>query len=1407
MRCSGCEEATEKTRFCKSENSDPMHSAHGLLWSVAWATRRRRPTQRGDAGERSVEQAGPRAVLARFWFARRNVCKGRATLLPLLAFLASLPVAGSNELRMAGDLWPMMVGGGGTRSAELMTIREAFEEHEADTARLPTWKSMGAFDKGIHCAGYDDVKRDNFRRVQEAILERGIATTFSEWDGIDDSIPDAKLNWRELRMGFRRLVFFDAFGKQVILSVQDIEMLIREMTDDDTDEFIASEWGSSFYRTDGSSEEALAKHYKGQPKTLRDGGTDNVMCTSEAGKDLEICGFVDLQGFTKTVNQKADMKYSENCNGHGVCDLSVGVCHCQPGWSGFNCSEPDKPCSGVTTLKQSYGSFTDGYGVGRVYGHKLNCTWIIEPEHHDTYGLPMMFTFVFFNMEVGFDAVDLYEAPYVDIQFKLKAMGVGGTFPKDRWAMPHSIVVGNGKKIAINFGTDDANPSGLYYGFKILFGRLDLKYLKALSYPLLAPGCNRKFSAEDPRCLDRGCTNCGVTLDEDTDDAIFMGSPENMCFSSFQPSNATAFNVSQDYYVCDEALRKLWLTFTVGDLITTRTPCNRGLMKPVTPKTFVYDRPEFILGSGPPEMKIPALEEGQAFQRGYITSDWWASCSLNCQGQKRAENYDNIFEDVAGKPGPIFAAQIVAMNTSRASKFQAARVQRPKSRITGLQYGMDGVQDNRTMAEKNSMALKELFQDVKFTRFTSFNPPTGVEIKIGEEYCEFQFRPTMPGIYRINFFELRKDRYFDNYMQAVPFPDGAEHRTAVVMPGKTSAPHSKAFGMGLDYYSTTRTGIGVTFRIDSYDTFDNLRLSGGDQYIVTLVHEQKEAYSYGEVSNLGNGSYHVSYNVTLSGRYVVHVTLPSSSPTDCPDPNKVSLTKTSSRQLTGLRCDIGTAFTIAKNGTDGTIFPSNKTGGIGPVRWCTPPPSKAAVEAGEENCVEYSHQTTDLAWVPFKSPFHVWVDSGQITPASVEAFGSGLSVAIAHYPAFFMLRIRDVFGNWASSQEKITTAFVVPRVDQTMFEGYGTPTSSALIFAGNEVFQGDYYVEWEPLIAGEHKIMVMLCNPACVHISGSPFTSEVYPAPTYGPNSTVEGNGIMDGFAGHPRSFTIEDRDSAMNRRHDGGEDFQVLLDGLSLADCPVIQNQVILDVVRKCPALYSASILPCTEVALQYLPGPEVSANIQPSLTCMYRRNVADCLSGCCPNGTADACSEFDHDNTRSGFAPRSTRCETRVCAFPSNCKFAMKALQQAKLGGSQNLLKTFFDASHYSCPQIERLGLEARLLAPPDRRQDKQYNVIAPNLDPDRPFWKGPMSIPEIEEWVSLNFDRLPFLYYNQTKNSVGNPYFGEYGPATGYKSGVEGFVMEEASTQGRYLQVRNLVATCFMLCSRVLFASEIV
>ena len=71
------------------------------------------------------------------------------------------------------------------------------------------------------------------------------------------------------------------------------------------------------------------------------------------------------------------LKREVPCNGHGECNTKYGICVCDSGWSGFNCSEPDSPCASETHLNWPAGTFTDGY-FGINYPDFVTCSWFIR---------------------------------------------------------------------------------------------------------------------------------------------------------------------------------------------------------------------------------------------------------------------------------------------------------------------------------------------------------------------------------------------------------------------------------------------------------------------------------------------------------------------------------------------------------------------------------------------------------------------------------------------------------------------------------------------------------------------------------------------------------------------------------------------------------------------------------------------------------------------------------------------------------------------------------------------------------------------------------------------------------------------------------------------------------------------
>lgn len=209
-------------------------------------------------------------------------------------------------------------------------------------------------------------------------------------------------------------------------------------------------------------------------------------------------------------------------------------------------------------------------------------------------------------------------------------------------------------------------------------------------------------------------------------------------------------------------------------------------------------------------------------------------------------------------------------------------------------------------------------------------------------------------------------------------------------------------------------------------------MAGGDQWNVAMVAPDKGSAYFARVTNVGNGSYYVGFNITVSGRYTVSITLK-----DDPDAlecfngsTTVPLLGTTSLQNGEKRCHAGTMRMAQIEAARGK-------------EWC---PTKAGeIIAG---CDVWTFQNPGgLSPRPPMSPYSAWIDSGPTGTDTIQAFGLGISAAIAGYPAFFYLRIRDVYGNWASQKENVSITFTVPEVAQQLTNST-TPTSADAHFAG-----------------------------------------------------------------------------------------------------------------------------------------------------------------------------------------------------------------------------------------------------------------------------------------------------------------------------------------------------------------------
>jgi hypothetical protein len=114
------------------------------------------------------------------------------------------------------------------------------------------------------------------------------------------------------------------------------------------------------------------------------------------------------------------------------------------------------------------------------------------------------------------------------------------------------------------------------------------------------------------------------------------------------------------------------LKHPAGSEVTAEVQCPRLSAFTAIDETKKYDAPEYILGPGPPQFARARYEQGQAYQLGYIFDGdtWFANCDPICVAQRRRGDFNRVFADEVGRPGPVLAALVYARTTSIASQIK-----------------------------------------------------------------------------------------------------------------------------------------------------------------------------------------------------------------------------------------------------------------------------------------------------------------------------------------------------------------------------------------------------------------------------------------------------------------------------------------------------------------------------------------------------------------------------------------------------------------------------------------------------------------------------------------------------------------------------------------------------------------
>jgi filamin len=173
-----------------------------------------------------------------------------------------------------------------------------------------------------------------------------------------------------------------------------------------------------------------------------------------------------------------------------------------------------------------------------------------------------------------------------------------------------------------------------------------------------------------------------------------------------------------------------------------------------------------------------------------------------------------------------------------------------------------------------------------------------------------------------------------------------------------------------------------------------------------------------------------------------------------------------------------------------------------------------------------------------KSPYEVNVSKPKGYPDALQCYadGPGLKGGNTAEPAVFTVYARDSNGNP-----------VVPRENPFLVE-ITQPDGSDLPAQVKDNRDGTYTVTYAPTEVGKHEIVVGLKNPVAPqyweHIKDSPFHVGIVPG-TDASKSRVYGPGIEEGVQDNlPTHFTIEARDRNGNPMREGGDPFEVRVNG-----------------------------------------------------------------------------------------------------------------------------------------------------------------------------------------------------------------------------------------------------------------------
>jgi hypothetical protein len=415
------------------------------------------------------------------------------------------------------------------------------------------------------------------------------------------------------------------------------------------------------------------------------------------------------------------------------------------------------------------------------------------------------------------------------------------------------------------------------------------------------------------------------------------------------------------------------------------------------------------------------------------------------------------------------------------------------------------------------------------------------ELEANLTYCgrgiyKFDFTPTISGHYQVSVQLGGRD------IPGSPFPCFVEE-------GMTDVDKVAASGMGL---LCTEAGIPASFTLYARDTFGNVRSTGGDAFMVTVV----GPVSFDAVVvDRHDGTYECTYKTIMCGDYFIHIQLDGKHIRGSPFMASVVPAHTYAPSCRAWGQGLHTAvvgheaeFQIEAKDLignrkiiGGECFTCNATG---------PTPvdvqildcddgtyvGRYVVTVAGEYLLDVMYDGLSLNG----SPFSVKVEPGPTIAVKCSAHGKGLKQIESTIPARFVIEARDEFGNQnvgGGVQFGVRIRGVREEIECKI----------------QDQLDGTYLCEYLCNLSGVYFVSIMLDG---IDISGSPFKVSCSPGQMVFEQCRVVGPGVCGGFAQVDNTFEIHTHDQFGNPVGVGGELFDVVLWGPERTVASILDRQ-----------------------------------------------------------------------------------------------------------------------------------------------------------------------------------------------------------------------------------------------------------